>query len=248
MIRPHPHYRRQAFEEGLARAGYRVREAVPDPTEHDVLVIWNRYGRCESEAARFESRGATVLVVENGYIGQDDQGQQYYAIARKHHNGAGLWRVFDARRRIGGVTVEPWRQGGTEIVLLAQRGIGPKGVAQPHQWPRETLDHLRRITDRPVRIRAHPGTRDCVPLMEDLADAWCVVTWASGAAIKALCAGIPVFHGLKQWIGAPAARLGCDIEAPVREGRTLMLHRLSWAQWTVDEIVTGWPFRALCES
>lgn len=247
MIRPQPHYRRHAFEAGLQAAGFTIHDAV-HPEPGDVLVIWNRYGRYEAEAARFEQAGATVLVVENGYIGKDDDGRQYYAISRNYHNGAGTWNVFPAKREIKGIEVKPWRKRGEEIVILAQRGIGCKGVAQPHHWVKDTFNRLLRDTSRTVRIRTHPGTRDCVPLEEDLDRAWCAVTWASGAAIKALCHGVPVFHGLKQWIGAPAARNNLDIEDPKRWGRGEMLHRLAWAQWTVDEITSGWPFRVLCES
>jgi hypothetical protein len=42
------------------------------------------------------------------------------------------------------------------------------------------------------------------------------VTWGSGAGIKAMQAGIPVFHEFEQWIGGPgAARLDGQVEAAI---------------------------------
>lgn len=73
-----------------------------------------------------------------------------------------------------------------------------------------------------------------------------MVTWASGAAIKAIIEGIPVFYEFNDWIGAPAARYGIDdTENPFLGDRNPMLHRLSWAQWTAEEIASGEPFKCL---
>jgi hypothetical protein len=75
------------------------------------------------------------------------------------------------------------------------------------------------------------------------------VTWGSGAAIKAIAAGIPVFHELKCWIGAEAAQFGIeDLEHPFLGDRHLMFHRLSWAMWTSEELESGEPFRWLLPS
>lgn len=248
MIRAQPCYRREAFDAGLEAAGYAVHDHIKDPTPGDVLVIWNRYGRFDQAAHQFERVGAKVLVVENGYIGQDRLGRQYYAIALTHHNGPGGYR-FNGKPRctIGGISLEPWRDG-EEIVILAQRGIGERGIAQPHGW---LVGTERRLRDcgYPVRVRAHPGTRDATPLLDDLRDAHCAITWASGAAIKALCFGVPVFYGLKGWIGRDAAsKFAGQVSDPRREGREAMLARISWAQWTVDEIARGHPFSLLCAS
>jgi hypothetical protein len=75
------------------------------------------------------------------------------------------------------------------------------------------------------------------------------VTWGSGAAIKAIAAGIPVFHELECWIGAEAATFGInDLEHPFLGDRHLMFHRISWAQWTAEELASGEPFRWLLPS
>jgi hypothetical protein len=89
------------------------------------------------------------------------------------------------------------------------------------------------------RVRAHPGRSELLPLESDLAHCGKVVTWGSGAAIKALMMGIPVISEMPNWIGMQDNSLA---------GRLEMFRKLAYAQWTLDEIRTGEPFgRLLCE-
>jgi hypothetical protein len=98
-----------------------------------------------------------------------------------------------------------------------------------------------------VRIRLHPGMNDCVPLEEDLKNASAVITWASGAAIKALLLGVPVFHSFDLWIGRKCA--ASTLEFPERyfsdEARDAMLNDVISAMWTGEEISTGVAFEHL---
>lgn len=247
LIRDLPHYRRDAFISGLTKAGFSVSpSASPTPRPDDLLVVWNRYGGVDRTANRYEAVGAQVIVVENGWAGCDQNGRQHYAIALHHHNGAGEWHVGEEDRWTPlGVETWPWRKTGSHVLVLPQRGIGPPGVAMPLDWVGSVLGRLRAVTDRPVKVRPHPG-KERPPLDQDFTDAWAAVTWGSGAGIKAIIAGIPVFHELESWIGAPAARFGIsDIESPFLGDRLPMLKRLAWAQWGVDDISAGEPFRWL---
>ena len=102
MIRDLPHYRRDAFVRGLQAAGKRIVPSVGAAPKSldDWLVIWNRYGEGERLADLWESRGGTVLVCENGYLGTDSEGRQLYAIAIHGHNGSGRWFVGDEDRTV----------------------------------------------------------------------------------------------------------------------------------------------------
>lgn len=249
LIRAIPHYRNDAFVTGLRRAGFHVTDrANMDPAPGDVLVIWNRYGLYDMHACRYEKAGATVLIAENGWIGADERGSHLFALCHGGHNGAGTWHVGDHDRWAQlGIELEPWRRRGRHILVLPQRGIGPPGVAMPMSWPATVTARLKLITDRPIVVRPHPGNRsEAVPLIVDLRKCWAAVTWASGAGIKAIVAGVPVFHEMPSWIGAGAARRGIDaIEDPFLGDRLPMLRRLAWAQWTATEIATGEPFVCL---
>lgn len=246
-LRDTPHYRAEVFRRGLSRLGYRVGlppKQNPDP--QDVLLVWNRHGINDIHAQRYEAAGARVLVTENGYIGLDEAGNQFYALALRHHLGAGEWVAGPEKRweRLK-IKLKPWRSDGREIVVLPQRGIGPKGVAMPTGWTEDVVRRLKLVTDRPVRVRLHPGKSRTDP-WEDLSDAWAAVTWASGAGIKAIVHGVPVFHELPSWIGSPAAKFGVShVESPFLGDRLPMLERLAHAQWSLQELGSGEPFRRL---
>lgn len=220
--------RRDAFVNGLQRLGYEVVEQVPsDPPAGSIFVSWNRIGGADYAAKQFEDRGMPVLVAENATWGNDFAGQRWYTIARNYHNTSGCFPIGSNERWDSlGVELQPWRTAG-ETVILAQRGIGSPPTAMPPSWPAKQKGRLRR----------HPGTGKAeVPLEVDLAHAGKVVTWGSGAAIKALILGIPVESHMPCWIGA------CQ---PNDESRLLMLRSLAWAQWTLDEIAIGEPFERL---
>ncbi len=227
-------YRREAFRAGLESLGYTVRECITSkPEPGDLLCLWNRYGEKHLAALAFESMGLPVLVAENGYLGNEFAGKQWFALSRNQHNGAGTWPQGGPERWDSlGVTLQPWRESG-ETVILPQRGIGPLGVAMPRDWLQRTE---ARLAGTSYRVRRHPGTRDCVPLDVDLANAGRVVTWGSGAALKALLWGIPVESDMPSWIGR------CEA---TDASRLSMLRRMIWAQWTLEEISSGQAFRAL---
>lgn len=86
------------------------------------------------------------------------------------------------------------------------------------------------------RIRSHPGKHPSKPLEEDLAQAGRVVTWGSGAAVKALIWGIPVESHMPDWAGG---------QDNTDSGRVQMLQRLAWAQFTHAEIASGEAFKCV---
>lgn len=247
LLRQEPEYRLAAFEAGLQKCGYQILHKSPRRiSAADVLVIWNRYQMTEQVANRFEANGATVLVVENGWVGSDRHRRPYYAVARHHHNGAGSWEI-GPEDRLADLTVNlhDWRTSGEHILVLPQRGIGPPGVKMPTGWPSDIMRRLPKKTDRPIRMRPHPG-KERPPLEPDFQNCWAAVTWGSGAAMHAIVAGVPVFHEMEKWIGAPAAVFGIDnLEAPFLGDRLPMLRRLAWHQWSTNEIQSGEPFKWL---
>jgi len=269
LVRDAPWYRRQAFVEGLKRAGFEIQPGVPDPGRTrpgDVLVIWNRYGGNHQIATRFENGGGTVIVAENGYISpkgtapkfdvhtkEGPKPTDYYALSKTGHNGSGWWPVggperFDAL----GLELKPWQENPNgHILVCGQRGIGSPTMASPPGWNEATAASIRKRTKREVRIRPHPGNdAPKRPLELDLAGAWACAIWSSGSGIKALALGIPTFFDAPFWICSPGAlRMSEDPEKPLRSdaARLVAMQRMAWAQWQVQEIQSGEPFRRLLQ-
>lgn len=237
-------HKTEIFEAGLQSVGFSVDTAeINDPKPEDVLIVWNRKPTNIDKIKRFEAAGCRVFVAENGYIGADSEGNRLICLALNRHLGRGTWFVgAEARYKKQNFEINPWRQKrGDEIVILGQRGIGD---ATDGAWAEKLAETLKHMTKRPIRIRHHPGKNP--PAIEpDLLKAHAVVTWASAAAIKAIAFGIPCFHLMPGWVGAQASVYGIDdLEKPYLKSPFNMFHRLSWAQWTADEVANGKAFTA----
>lgn len=216
-----------AFSRGLKRLGYQVQHGTTGgPGDADILVTWNRIGQGDTAARAFEASGRPVLVAENSSWGNDFLGGNWLTLAKGFHNTAGAFPVGGAERWDSlGAELAPWRSG-SETVILPQRGIGCPEVAMPRGWPYGIKG----------RIRMHPGRGRAIELADDLRKAGQVVTWGSGAAVKALMWGIKVESHMPNWI---AEQDNTDA------GRLAMFRRLAWAQVTIDEIEGGEAFARL---
>jgi hypothetical protein len=236
--------RRAVFTEGLQHLGYEVVHGLTrDPREGDVLVSWSRIHEGDAAAREFEARGNRVLVAENASWGNEFAGRSWYTMCRSYHNVAKTFPEGGSERwdRLG-VVLEPWRSESEypETVILPSRGIGPACHRMPSNWA-QTIHQGRSGCDRQgggaIFVRQHPGrSRSQVPLEEDLRKCSKAVTWGSGAAIKALMLGIRVESYMPNWIGE---------QDNTDEGRLEMFRRLAWAQWTMDDLASGFAFDRL---
>lgn len=260
MIREAPWYRKDAFTRGLKAAGFEVRAGdVPRGAPGNVLVIWNRYAHWHDAAVNFERSGGTVIVAENGYLGTGGTSPKfdvhpggpkphhYYALGLGYHNDdrrivTGTTDRFSAL----GVTLKPWRNHGDYVLVLANRSFGIPGRMMPANWAEQVKKKLELQTKRPIRVRVHPGNNAPVqnPLAVDLKNAWAAVIWSSSAGIHALAEGVPVFCEGPNWIMKSAAAQG-SIDDAVMPSPRPAFERMAWAQWQIQEIETGEPFRHL---
>jgi len=197
-------------------------------------------------------------VAENGYIGaggtppkfdvhpKGPQPGHYYALARGYHNGAGIWPTGGPERLNAlGIELKPWRQAGEHILVCPNRSFGVGNQVMHPVWGERCAAHLRRATGRPVQVRPHPGNdAPRRPLQTDLEGAWAVVIWSSSCGVHALQQGIPVFCEAPAWILKGAAAAG-PVDAPAAPERRPHFERLAWAQWQIQEIERGEPFRHL---
>jgi hypothetical protein len=256
LVRDAPWYRREAFSKGLKAAGYAVTLGSPDrAASGDLLVIWNRYSTNHEIALRFERGGGTVIVAENGYLNADGdspkfavhpQGPRptdYYALGLGFHNDHMRVRAGGPARFAGlGIRLCPWRETGGHILVCPNRSFGVGARVMHPDWAENVRRRLQRETDRPVRVRAHPGNnRPAKPLSDDLKGAWAVYVWSSSCAGHALAAGIPTYIDAPFHILKPAAASG-PANAPVCPDRQPAFDTMAWGQWQLQEIERGEPF------
>lgn len=252
-IRLEPHYRRQAFVNGLQAAGYTLAEFVKPAGRDDLLVLWNRQGADEMRANEWEAAGGTVLVCENGYCGRDANDHQLYAISVHGHNGSG-WFPEGGGERFEqlGVALKPWRSNPDGHVLVcAQRGIGSRLMASPPRWEVNMAKRLAAMRMK-FKVRLHPGrTAPTTTLEQDLEGARACLIWSSASGLRALQLGVPVAFTAPRWIASGAAsRELRGLESLVMDDdlRLQAFQRLAWAQWKVEEIESGEPFVRIREN
>ena len=55
------------------------------------------------------------------------------------------------------LTIKPWRKEGKHICLFLNRGIGGFSTfGKPsYEWAKETVEEIRKYSDRPILIRSH---------------------------------------------------------------------------------------------
>ncbi len=248
-LRGASHYQREAFDDGLRAAGYEMVASVEAVRPGDALLCWSRKSIWGALADEFEAGGGIVFVAENAYLPASMIGPGWYALAEGQHLGAGRWPKGSGDRWDAlGVKLQPWREGGTETLILDQNGGGSLAVRSPKHWSVEVQARIG------GRIRWHPwkvmiGKVPAQPPIEqDLANAKQAVTWNSSAALTALVMGVPVFNEFPHWIGSFASRPFSEFgQEPKRDdaARLAMFRRLAWAMWRVSEIKTGKPFTEL---
>ena len=255
LIKPEPHYRHEVFSDGLQKIGYSVTRNYNFGArkKNDLLLVWNRHGYFDKMAENWEKDGGTVLVAENGYIGKDKNGHQYYALAKHGHNGSGPWTVgTPARWSKLGIDLKPWvdRPDGY-VLVIGQRGIGSKKMRSPDNWHANIARELAKLTKQKIKIRQHPGfAKHQPPLEVDLGGASCVVIWSSSVGVRALTEGIPVIYDAPTWICKGAAhkyspKSSIPTITPSEIDRLAAFQRLAHAQWSLEEIGSGEAFESL---
>ena len=127
-----------------------------------------------------------------------------------------------------------------------------------HTWEDGILRDIRRVTDRPIKVREKPEdpivdangnltrmlinpSKD-VPLSEDIANAHAVVIYNSNSAIEATRQGVPIICG-KHCAASPISFAISDLRDgtafDVEPPRQQLFNDLAYAQFTRDEMIKG---------
>ena len=168
-----------------------------------------------------------------------------------------------------GIDIKPWRKDGKHICLFLNRGIGGFSTfGKPcYEWAKETVEEIRKHSDRPILIRSHRHagenaqlTKDKENLHEilkkhmnikltalgetdihdDLKDAWACVVHTSTSGAVAMMEGIPMFSTHEACFSHKwSAGSLSDIEKPMLKDRTYYITHYANAHWNLDEVRKG---------
>jgi hypothetical protein len=165
------------------------------------------------------------------------------------------------------VQLQPWRQSGNHILLCLQRDGGWSMAGwDVIDWALKTIIEIRKYTDRPIRVRSHPGDKRAVKycdrllklclgrqltqielsqpqssMMDDFINCWAVVNHNSSPGVAAVIEGIPVILTDPDRSQArDVATQGLHrIENPLMPNRDPWVHRISQFHWSHAELQSG---------
>lgn len=182
--------------------------------------------------------------------------------------GEYCWNNPDPRRweqiqKDLGLKLQPNRKDGNHILICCQRD-GGWSMEGKHvvPWLHPMILRIKRVSDRPIRIRLHPGDKKAKdhalkisrlghnnvtvsertrPLMADFAGAHCVVNHNSSPTVAAAIEGIPTFvtDPMKAQAGPVSHTDLNEIENPRHFDRETWIQRIAMCHWRLDELKSG---------
>lgn len=165
-----------------------------------------------------------------------------------------------------GVAVKPWRRGNDQqhVLILCQRPHGWNMFGNDQwAWLNLTIQNIRNYTDRPIRVRMHPGdgkrqqsidmlTKQYSPdagisfsgdsnIKEDLENCWCAVGYNSTPNVVAAIEGVPVYVEDPQhsWAADIAFSDMRQIIDPPMPDRGSWLDKIANIHWSNQEVRDG---------
>lgn len=163
------------------------------------------------------------------------------------------------------LNLKPWRTSGNHILLCLQRNGGwSMGGFSSIDWMNLTIASIRKYSNRPIIVRAHPGDKKIKSilkinhknvslstkenLVDDLRDAWATVVYNSSPSVASIIEGVPAFltdtipqHSQSFDVANTDIR---NIENSVMPDRQAWIERLAMCHWNFDELKSGeaWQF------
>lgn len=156
--------------------------------------------------------------------------------------------------------LQPWRENGNHILICLQRNGGwSMGEVDVMQWCNYTIKRLRKFTDRPIVVRAHPGDRRAKEylklnwpnviisknsnIMQDFINCWAVITYNSSPGVAAAIEGIPVFVTDPNPLVSQASDVANidlkNIEQPATPDRTDWINKIAMCHFNFKDLRQG---------
>jgi len=258
----------EAVQSGLQRLGHSVDQNNLD-TEVPVIwsLLWNgRMTKNKSVWEHFRSKNKNVLVVEVGGIKRNTT----WKVGLNGINRAGDFgpkNNNNDRVKQFNLDLKPWRTDGEHILVCLQHTKSEqwKNMPTQEQYVIDTVNTIRKHTDRKIIIRSHPR---CVlqnpPILENVnyeipkqiantyddfdlnfSNAWAVVSYSSNPGIHAVLNGIPAFVGEQSLAYDVANTDFSTVNSPKTPARQQWLNDYTHTEWTIEEIAQGTPFSRL---
>ncbi len=219
-----------AFRRGLERHNVRLSKY-----DADLYVFWGA-----RRAATMTALDRDWICLEHGFFG--DRINKFCSISLNGVHGmsekvtpenspADRWLKH-------GVLIADWQDNPDGYVLLCQQVPNDASlVGMPENWYEDITKEAEQVFGRPVKIRPHPAKgQPPTGLKEDLAGAFCNISWSSNTGVDGLIAGVPTFAYGPCSMVKGFNDLNKGLQYP---DRSQWLNDLAYRQWTQEELAHG---------
>jgi hypothetical protein len=253
-----------AFEQGIKSLGHQVVN-----TNEDVGVIWSVLwnGRMAPNQQIYHSyvqQNKPIIIIEVGNLLRNET----WRICLNHINGLGIFgnhADLDENRpsTLGVHLKEDNKHRRSEILIATQhnRSLQWEGMPPMDRWVEETIEKIRKFSDRKIVVRPHPRSplrlninNVTVQHPNKIAGSYddfdvnygyhCVINHNSGPAVQAAIDGTPVICD-KSSLAYPVSSSYEELENIVLPNREEWFLKLTHTEWTVNEISQGIPLKRL---
>jgi len=242
----------------------------------DVAVIWSVLwlGRMASNKKIWDSYQAQkkpVVVMEVGGLKRNVTWKMGINGINRDADFAN--QTFDNKRwPLFNIEMKPWKQTGNVIVICGQHDNSNQWKKNPRMtnWIEQQIQEIRKYSQKPILIRPHPrnhfdfdekkyphvrikkpqrdwSTYDDTDFKKVLKSTWAVVNHSSNPAIESVINGIPVFVSESSLCYDVGNASLTDIEKPAMPARQTWANKLSYTEWTTQEIRDGLPWARIRE-
>jgi hypothetical protein len=162
---------------------------------------------------------------------------------------------------------QEWHTGHDILICFQRNGGWSMNGYSVTEWAVNTINKIRKVTQRPIVVRGHPGDHATLKnfdisswtnirkqepgqllLSQQLKQTHATITYNSSPGVASLLSGVPVFvtdpvpERSQCW---PICNTDLDkVENPILFDRQDFYHRLAQCHWTLDEVASGdaWKF------
>lgn len=183
---------------------------------------------------------------DKAYFGRN----KYYRITKNAYQSDCKGRVDSKRWEKLKISVNRWKTGSKILICQQSEAFYELHGHNRAQWVTNTINELRKYTDRPIEVRSKVyGDSTEALFRQSLIDVHAVIVYSSVSGAQAAIHGTPCFATEKCASLAFGTSDLSKIENPVKpDNRYEMACVLANNQWTLDEIRNGTAWRDLNEN
>lgn len=244
---------------------------INEDRDCDVAVIWSVLwlGRMAGNKKiwdSFQAKNKPVVVMEVGGLKRNTTWKMGINGINRDADFAN--QTFDNKRwPLFNIEMKPWKQTGNVIIICGQHDTSQQWKKNPRMsnWIEQQIKEIRKYSQKPILIRPHPRnnfdfdekkytnvrikkpqrdwtTYDDTDFKKTLKSTWSVVNHSSNPAIESVINGIPVFVSESSLCYDVGNANLSDIEKPAMPSRLTWANKLSYTEWTTQEIRDGLPW------